>query len=101
MPCAGPYPDAATSPIHERDIAAVAVRALCEDRHAGVKYILTGPQSLTERDQVRTIGDAIGRPLRFEEIPPEAVRREMAAIMTASIADMLLDAWRTAAGKPR
>ena len=89
-----PYPGAVTSPIHERDIAAVAVRALCEDGHAGAKYILTGPQSLTHRDQVRTIGDAIGRPLRFEEIPPEAARREMATIMPASIADMLLDAWQ-------
>lgn len=89
-----PYPGAVTSPIHERDIAAVAVRALCEDGHAGAKYILTGPQSLTQRDQVRTIGDAIGRPLRFEEIPPEAARREMANMMPASIADMLLDAWQ-------
>ncbi len=89
-----PYPGAVTSPIHERDIAAVAVRALCEDGHAGAKYILTGPQSLSHRDQVRTIGDAIGRPLRFEEIPPEAARREMATIMPASIADMLLDAWQ-------
>jgi uncharacterized protein YbjT (DUF2867 family) len=89
-----PYPGAVTSPIHERDIAAVAVRALSEDGHAGAKYILTGPQSLTHRDQVRTIGNAIGRPLRFEEIPPEAARREMATIMPASIADMLLDAWQ-------
>jgi uncharacterized protein YbjT (DUF2867 family) len=81
-------------PIHERDIAAVAVRALCEDGHAGAKYILTGPQSLTQRDQVHTIGDAIGRPLRFEEIPPEAARREMVNMMPASIADMLIDAWQ-------
>jgi uncharacterized protein YbjT (DUF2867 family) len=89
-----PYPGAVTSPIHEHDIAAVAVRALCEEGHAGAKYILTGPQSLTQRDQVRAIGDAISRPLRFEEIPPEAARREMANIMPASIADMLLDAWQ-------
>jgi uncharacterized protein YbjT (DUF2867 family) len=89
-----PYAGAVTSPIHERDIAAVAVRALCEDGHAGAKYILTGPQSLTQRDQVRTIGEAIGRPLRFEEIPQEAARCEMASIMPAAIVDMLLDAWQ-------
>jgi uncharacterized protein YbjT (DUF2867 family) len=89
-----PYPGAVTSPIHERDIAAVAVRALCEDRHAGAKYILTGPQSLTQRDQVHIIGDAIGRPLRFEEIPPEAARRELVNMMPTSIADMLIDAWQ-------
>jgi uncharacterized protein YbjT (DUF2867 family) len=89
-----PYPGAVTSPIHERDIAAVAVSALCEDGHAGAKYILTGPQSLNQRDQVHTIGNAIGRPLRFEEIPPEAARREMENMMPASIADMLIDAWQ-------
>jgi uncharacterized protein YbjT (DUF2867 family) len=89
-PCAG----AVTSPIHESDIAAVAVRALCHGGHAGAKYILTGPHSLSQRDQVRILGDAIGRPLRFEEISPEAARREMAHIMPLSIVDMLLDAWQ-------
>ena len=90
-----PYPGAVTSPIHEGDIAAVAVRALCEDGHVGAKYILTGPQSLSHREQVQIIGDAIGRPLRFEEIPPEAARREMTKMMPAFIADMLLNAWRS------
>jgi uncharacterized protein YbjT (DUF2867 family) len=102
-----PCPDAVTSPIHESDIAAVAVRALWEDGHAGAKYLLTGPQSLTQRDQVHTIGDAIGRPLRFDEIPPETARSEMAIMMSPSIADMLIDAWQnveyagsSAVGKP-
>ena len=95
-----PYADAVTSPIHERDIAAVAVRALSEDGHAGAKYILTGPESLTQRDQVRIIGEAIGRRLRFEEIPPEVARRELAMLLTAPIADMLLEAWPATLGKP-
>jgi uncharacterized protein YbjT (DUF2867 family) len=89
-----PYPGAVTSPIHERDIAAVAVRALCEDGHAGGKYILTGPQSLTQQDQIHIIGDAIGRPLRYAEILHEAARYELTNLMSASIADMLLDAWQ-------
>ena len=89
-----PYAGAVTAPIHERDIAAVAVHALCEDGHAGAKYILTGPQSLTQQDQVHAIGDAIGRPLRFEEIPPESARQEMMKMMPASIADMLIAAWQ-------
>ena len=95
-----PYPGAVSSPIHERDIAAVAVRALGEDRHAGAKYILTGPQSLTLGDQVRILGEAIGRPLRFEEIPPETARREMESMIAPSIVDMLLDAWLHTVGKP-
>jgi uncharacterized protein YbjT (DUF2867 family) len=78
-PCAA----AVTSPIHEGDIAAVAVRALCEDGHGRAKYILTGPQSLSQGEQVR-----------FEEIPPEETRRELMKMMPASITDMFIDAWR-------
>lgn len=71
-----PFGSAARSPIHERDIASVAVRALTEDGHNGAKYVLTGPQVLTQAEQVRTIGEAINRPLRHAEIPPETARRE-------------------------
>jgi uncharacterized protein YbjT (DUF2867 family) len=91
---------AATAPVHERDIAAVAVRALCDEGHAGAEYVLTGPESLTQREQVHIIGDAIGRPLRFEELSPESARREMLTMMPASIADMLLSAYAAAVDRP-
>ena len=55
----------------QRDIAAVGVRVLTEDGHAGAEYVLTGSQTLTQIDQVHTPGAAIGRPLRFEQVPPE------------------------------
>ncbi len=95
-----PYADAVTSPIHERDMAAVAVRALIQDGHAGAKYILTGPESLTQRDQIRIIGEAIGRPLSLEEIPPGVARSEIGMTMPAFIVDMLLNAWPATLGKP-
>jgi len=60
-----PHLAAPTAPIDERDIAAVAVRALCEDGHAGAEYVLTGPQSLSQFEQISTIADAIGRSLRI------------------------------------
>ncbi|GAA3761260.1 uncharacterized protein YbjT (DUF2867 family) [Spinactinospora alkalitolerans] len=63
--------------IHEHDIAAVAVRALTENGHGGAKYALTGPRALTTAEQAHTIGEAIGRPVRFEEVPQEAVREQM------------------------
>ena len=81
MSCAGPMLAAPTAPIDERDIAAVAVRALCEDGHAGAEYVLTGPQSLSQFEQMATIGDVIGRSLRIEEISPEEARRELLAVM--------------------
>jgi uncharacterized protein YbjT (DUF2867 family) len=96
-----PYAEVPTAPVDERDIAAVAVRALCNDGHAGAEYVITGPQSLTQREQLSTIGDAIGRPLRMEEISPDEARRELLAIIPAvSIVNMLLNAWGAAAGQP-
>ncbi|MEU6633896.1 NAD(P)H-binding protein [Streptomyces parvus] len=70
---------AATAVIDERDIAAVAVRALTEDGHGGATYVLTGPQVLSRAEQVRAIGDAVGRPLRFEAVPPDIARERMLA----------------------
>ena len=93
------YADAATAPVHERDIAAVAVRALCDEGHDSREYVLTGPQSLTQREQVDIIGDVIGRPLHFEELSREAAREHMLAMMfPPAAADMLLDAYAAAVG---
>jgi uncharacterized protein YbjT (DUF2867 family) len=95
------YADAATAPVHERDIAAVAVRALCDEGHDRREHVLTGPASLTQREQVEIIGDAIGRPLRFEELSREAAREQMLAMkFPAPAADMLLDAYAAAVGLP-
>jgi uncharacterized protein YbjT (DUF2867 family) len=60
------------SPIHERDLAEAAARALLTDELAGQRLQLTGPQSLTHEQMVAIIGQEIGRPLRYQEIPPRA-----------------------------
>ncbi len=96
-----PYLAVPTAPIHERDIAAVAVRALCEDGHAGAEYVLTGPESLSQAEQVAIIGRVLGRSLRIEEMSPDEARRELFAIMPAlPVVNMLLDAWAAAMGQP-
>ena len=95
-----PHLAAPTAPIHERDIAAVAVRTLCEDGHAGLEYVLTGPQSLSQFEQISRIGGVIGRSLRPEEISPDEARRELLALMPAFVVNMLLDAWAAAIGQP-
>lgn len=94
-----PYLGSATAPIDERDIAAVAVRALCELGHAGAEYVLTGPQSLTQVDQVSIIGDVIGRTLRIEEISPEEARNGWLPTWPNSVRSMLLEAWAAAMGQ--
>ena len=93
-----PYAAAPTAPIHERDLAAVAVRALLEPGHDGAEYMLTGPESLSQLEQVRTIGEVIGRPLHYEELSPDETYRELRA--PAPVVKMLLDAWAAALGQP-
>jgi len=89
-----PYPAAARSPIHERDIAAAAVRALTEDAHAGATYVLTGPASLTECEQVQIIGEVLGRTLQCRDIAPEVARQEMLAEGSSpELADAALAYW--------
>lgn len=72
----GAYPGAATSPIHPRDIAAVAALALAGG-HEGRTYVLTGPQSLTQPDKVSLIGKAAGLDLTFAEVAPDQARLAM------------------------
>jgi uncharacterized protein YbjT (DUF2867 family) len=74
-----PYGGAARSLIHERDIAAVAVAALTEDGHTGAKYVLTGPGAVTQAEQVHLIGEAIGQPVRWEELTPRVARTQLLA----------------------
>jgi uncharacterized protein YbjT (DUF2867 family) len=73
---------------------------LCEEGHDGRDYVLTGPEPVTQRQQVAIIGDAIGRALRFEEISEAAARNQMLAMMPPSIADMLLSAYAAAVNRP-
>lgn len=95
-----PHGAAETAPIDERDIAAVAARALYEEGHTGGDYVLTGPESLSQAEQVRVIGDVLGRPIRFEELSPEEFRRETAGRWPGPVVDMLLAAWGAAIGRP-
>jgi uncharacterized protein YbjT (DUF2867 family) len=93
-----PHAAAPTAPIHERDVAAVASRALLEPGHEGREYVLTGPESLSHLDQVVTIAEVVGRPLRYEELSPEEAQRELG--FPAPALKMLLNAWEAALGQP-
>jgi uncharacterized protein YbjT (DUF2867 family) len=67
-----PIGDAAVSVVDARDIAAVAAAALTEDGHVGKTYTVTGPAAVTHAEIATELGDAVGRTVRFESIPPEA-----------------------------
>ncbi|MGV0849838.1 NmrA family NAD(P)-binding protein [Mycolicibacterium phlei] len=76
---AGPFAAASVAPIVEDDIAAVAARALLSDALVGQRIPLTGPQALTNEELVGVIGEVLGRPLRYQEVPAEVVRDQFVA----------------------
>src|SRR5262245_48420657 len=93
-----PYAEVETAPIDERDIAAVAARALLDGGHAGGDYVITGPASLTQAQQVDAIGDALGRRLRLEELSPDEFRAAMSGHWPERVVDMLMAAWAATIG---
>jgi uncharacterized protein YbjT (DUF2867 family) len=95
-----PYGAAETAPVDDRDVAAVAARTLQEDGHAGGDYVLTGPESLSQAEQVSIIGDVLGRRITFEELSPDEFRSETQESWPRPVVDMLLTAWGATMGRP-
>ena len=102
------YPDAVTAPVHERDVAAVAVAALRADLEdaAGVSLtaaMLTGPDLISQRRQVELIGQAIGRTLRIEELSPDQAREHYGRFTDPETVEAILQFQAAAAdgGSPR
>ncbi|MFC7623837.1 NAD(P)H-binding protein [Microlunatus sp. GCM10028923] len=65
------FGETASALIHEDDIADVAAVALVEDGHAAQTYVLSGPEALTVPDQVRQLGEALGRTVGYVELTEE------------------------------
>ena len=93
-----PYPDAVQAPIHEQDIADVAVVALTTDTLVGAAPVLTGPERLTLREQVALIGDVIGRPVAVIE----QTEAESSAMLSRFVPEVwvrqIIKDWREAVG---
>jgi uncharacterized protein YbjT (DUF2867 family) len=95
-----PYGAAETAPVDDRDVAAVAARTLYQDGLAGGDYVLTGPESLSQAEQVTIIGDVLGRRINFVELSPDDFRSETEGSWPRPVVDMLLAAWGAAMGRP-
>ncbi|GAA1944192.1 NAD(P)H-binding protein [Streptomyces durmitorensis] len=94
----GPFAGALTAPIHEADIAAVAARALLDDGHRGAVHRLTGPTAVSTEEQIHAIGQALGRDVRFVEVPPEEVTEEMFPHVPAGMLPAILGSFAEAVG---
>jgi uncharacterized protein YbjT (DUF2867 family) len=90
----GPYPAAVQTPIDLADIAAVARVALLDEGYTGQKLTMSGPEALTQVEQVRLIGEAIGRDLRFEELTHAEAVAAWAPFMGVESAEWLVDGFR-------
>ena len=98
---AGPFADASTAPIVERDIASVAAHALLTDELVGHKIPLTGPQALTNTQLVEVIGAVLGRSLSYREIAAQEVRQRFISMgFAAEFADAYIALLATTVGKP-
>ncbi|WP_225841872.1 SDR family oxidoreductase [Streptomyces albus] len=87
------YPKAARPLVHEADIAALAVRALLTDDLLGAVPEFTGPEVLTQAEQIAVIGGVVGRPLAVERLTrAEARTGLLAAGLPPAYADGILDA---------
>ncbi|HWZ98940.1 MAG TPA: SDR family oxidoreductase [Candidatus Dormibacteraeota bacterium] len=71
------YGDGKLPPVHPRDIAAVAVRALTTAGHEGKSYPLTGPEALTVAEQVKILAGTIGKPVEYVPVTDDAARAGM------------------------
>jgi len=67
-----PFGSGKTSPIASRDVARVAVEILSNpDRHIGKTYDLTGPKSQNLNDMATEYSLALGRPIKYVDVPLE------------------------------
>ncbi|MEU7643938.1 NmrA family NAD(P)-binding protein [Streptomyces huasconensis] len=94
----GPFGGAVTAPIHEADIAAVATRTLLDDGHQGAVHRLTGPEAVTTEQQIHAIGTALGRTLRFVDIPPREVGPDLFPHVAPEVLPALLASFAEAVG---
>jgi uncharacterized protein YbjT (DUF2867 family) len=97
----GPYADASIAVIADADIAAVAAVALLTDDLVGQRIPLTGPQALTNTQLVQALGTVLSRALRYQEVPPDAVRQRFHAVgFPAAFADAYLALLADTVGTP-
>jgi len=95
-----PFPDSKQTPIDTRDIARVAEVALTSDRLNGQRPVLTGPRSLSQREQVAILGEVLGRTLQIETVSVEAARADMSAGVPPAYIDLLIGQWEEETHQP-
>lgn len=88
-----PFPESHQAPIADEDLAAVAVNALTTEQLDGVKIVLTGPDSLTMRDQVGLISQAIAEAIDITVLSESQARALYGKVLPPKYLDLLMGQW--------
>jgi uncharacterized protein YbjT (DUF2867 family) len=86
----GAMGDGKVGHIDTRDIAEVAATVLTSEGHEGQIYPLTGPESLSMAEVAARLSNALGKEIRYVDVPPEKAK---AGMMAMGMPDWRADAW--------
>jgi uncharacterized protein YbjT (DUF2867 family) len=95
-----PFAESQVAPVHEDDIADVAVAALTGDELHGRIVTLTGPESLTFREEIGTIASLLGRDVAVRDLDRAEAERTLAGRIPPPVLTSLLDQWGAGVGRP-
>jgi (4-alkanoyl-5-oxo-2,5-dihydrofuran-3-yl)methyl phosphate reductase len=88
----GALGEASLPVIDPEDIAEVAATVLTRPGHAGKAYELSGPESLTSEQQVNELSRAVGKPLKYVNVPDNAAKEAMLGMgMPAPYVDAMVN----------
>lgn len=88
-----PFPESHQAPIADEDIAAVAVRALTTAQADGQRLVLTGPESLTMREQVGLISEGIAQPIDITVLSDTDARALYGQVLPREYLELLMSQW--------
>nr|WP_284313673.1 NmrA family NAD(P)-binding protein [Labrys miyagiensis] len=80
-----PLADGRNSFVDTRDISELAAKVLTTSGHEGKTYTVTGPASISMNEVATTIGEVIGKDVKYTALPFEGARR--------SFEEMRIDEW--------
>ena len=84
-----PLEDVRLSPVDIEDVAKIAFVLLTKGGHEGRAFDITGPQALSMSEIAAAIGEAIGKPVRYQNVSPEDRHR---AMLAAGLPPFMVDA---------
>lgn len=87
-----PFKDAKLGMIDMRDVAEAATTVLTSDGHEGKTYVMTGPTSIGLDDVASDLSKALGKEVKYVDVPMEAARESMIGMgFTEWIAEMFCE----------